>query len=171
MCALKPKSETKPIIGGTTLGIRRLKERINPDPNTQTNGVWPKPCRQETITLNITGGNDLTAAKYEQALVFGTHEHTDTYNALRQSQEGLHGFAKDDAKEALASPGRRRMRGLAAQSLSSALLLAAAGIRKVRVFLKKATPDDNGDLYVLRNGAQGRARHHPPAARQCRHPR
>lgn len=170
MCALKPKSEAKPFIGGPVLGIRKVKDRITPDPNTQTQGVWPKPCRQDTVTLDPAADTSNIAARYEQDLYFGTAEHTDTYNALRQSQEGLHGFAKDDAYEALAAPGKRRIRGLAAQSFATALLLAAAGIRKVRVFLKNAKTDDNGDLYVTRKERTGdhATSHLPPGTHGTR---
>jgi hypothetical protein len=103
-------------------------------------------------------------ARYAQDLIFGTDQHTDTYNVLRQSQEGFHGFAKDDAYEALGTPGKRRVRGLAAQSLFAALLLAAAGVRKIRRFLANATLDENGDRYVKRVTRKGEhaTTHYPP---------
>ncbi|GAA1150797.1 hypothetical protein [Nocardioides aquiterrae] len=182
MCALKPKSEEKPMIGGPVLGVR-LKDRVTPDPATQTAGVWPKPCRQESVTIDMGGFTSTdpdaittedqsrhAAAKYAQDLVFGTTEHTDTYNALRQSQEGLHGFAKDDAYEALGTPGKRRIKGRAAQSVFAAFLLAAAGIRKVRVFLRNAIPDSNGDLYVPRRERKGEhaTSHLPPGTKGTR---
>ena len=140
--------------------------------------MWPKPCRQESVTIYLRPSPPSTAddrpskkqsgadkraqrnkkvppsgvdlAKYLQDLPFGTDQHTHIYNALRQSQEGLHGFAKDEGKEALGSSGKRRTRGYAAQSLFAAVLLAAAGIRKVRAFLSRAVEDTNGDLYVTR---------------------
>lgn len=168
ICALKPKSEDQKFIGGPVLGVR-LKDRIIPDPATQTNGVWPKPCRQESVTLDVhtrIGDGAVAAARYTQDLVFGTDEHTCTYNALRQSQEGLHGFAKDDAYEALGTPGKRRIKGRAAQSVFAAFLLAAAGIRKVRVFLRNAIIDDNGDRYVPRRPRKGEhaTTHLPPGS-------
>jgi hypothetical protein len=93
-----------------------------------------------------------------------------TYNALRQAQEGLHEFVKDEAKEALASPGKRRIRGLAAQSFFSAVLLAAAAVRKVRVFLRNALTDSNGHLYVLRRKRKGEhaTTHLPPGTKGTR---
>jgi hypothetical protein len=171
ICALKPRSEENKFIGGPILGVR-LKDRITPDPGTQTNGVWPKPCRQESVTIDLRpdNPNGVDLAKYLQDLPFGTDQHTDTYNALRQSQEGLHGFAKDEAKEALGSSGKRRTRGYAAQSLFAAVLLAAAGIRKVRTFLSRAVEDANGDLYVLRNKRKGdhAPTHLPPGTKGTR---
>jgi serine/threonine protein kinase HipA of HipAB toxin-antitoxin module len=53
---------------------------------------------------------------------------------LRNTIEGLNGFVKDQAHEALAQPARRRVRGIAAQSLFTALLLIAANIRKIRAW-------------------------------------
>lgn len=89
------------------------------------------------------------------ALRFGTDEHTWRYNVLRQSQEGFHGFAKDDAHEALGAAGKRRVLGRTAQSLLIATLLTAAGIRKVRVFLTNAEPDEDGRLRVPRITRKG----------------
>ncbi len=51
---------------------------------------------------------------------------------MRNTIEGLNGYAKDTAHQALAQPGRRRARGIAAQSTFTALLLIAANIRKIR---------------------------------------
>ena len=48
--------------------------------------------------------------------------------------KGLNGYAKDPAHQALAQPGRRRVRGIAACSLFTALLLMAANIRKIRTW-------------------------------------
>jgi len=53
---------------------------------------------------------------------------------LRNTIEGLNGYAKDPAHQALAAPGRRRVRGIAACSLFTALLLTAASIRKIRAW-------------------------------------
>jgi ferric-dicitrate binding protein FerR (iron transport regulator) len=54
---------------------------------------------------------------------------------LRNTIEGLNSYAKDPAHQALAQPGRRRrVRGIAACSLFTALLLMAANIRKIRTW-------------------------------------
>jgi len=53
---------------------------------------------------------------------------------LRNTIEGLNGYAKDPARQALAQPGRRRVRGIAAHSTFTALLLMAANIRKIRAW-------------------------------------
>ena len=87
----------------------------------------PKICRQTAIT--IAPG---TGARYRQDLPYGSPAWQARYATLRNTIEGLNGYAKDPAHHALAAPGRRRVRGIAACSLFTALLLMAANIRKIR---------------------------------------
>ena len=53
---------------------------------------------------------------------------------MRNTIEGLNGLIKDPAREALAQPARRRVRGITARSVFTALLLMAANIRKIRAW-------------------------------------
>jgi hypothetical protein len=76
--------------------------------------------------------------KFRQALLFGSAEWHATYNLLRNTNEGMNGYLKDPAHEALDQPGRRRVHGVAAQSVLTALLLMAANVRKIRAFLVMA---------------------------------
>jgi hypothetical protein len=110
----------------------------------------PRVCGQESIAVSPLDG-----AKFRQSLPYGSDQHADMFNTLRQSQEGMHGFAKDEAHEALAAPGRRRVRGKAAQSVFAAFLLAAASIRKIRTFLANAIEDPSGVIYVPRKQRKG----------------
>ena len=89
----------------------------------------PRICRQTAITIAPDIG-----ARYRQDLPYGSPAWHKTYATLRNTIEGLNGYAKDPAHQALAQPGRRRVRGIAAQSLFTALLLAAANIRKIRAW-------------------------------------
>ena len=73
---------------------------------------------------------------------------------MRNTIEGLNGYAKDPAHEALAQPGRRRVRGIAAQSVFTALLLMAANIRKIRAW--RAQPPDGKD-HIARRARQRQA--------------
>jgi hypothetical protein len=86
----------------------------------------PKICRQTAITLPPDVG-----ARYRQDLPYASPAWHARYATLRNTIEGLNGFVKDPAHEALAQPARRRVRGIAAQSLFTALLLMAANIRKI----------------------------------------
>ena len=89
----------------------------------------PRLCRQTAITIAPD-----TGARYRQDLPYGSPAWHARYATLRNTIEGLNGYAKDTAHQALAQPGRRRVRGIAAQSLFTALLLVAANIRKIRAW-------------------------------------
>jgi hypothetical protein len=71
-------------------------------------------------------------ARYRQDLPHGSPARHARYATLRNTIQGLNGYAKDPAHQALAAPGRRRVRGTAPCSLFTALLLTAANIRKIR---------------------------------------
>ena len=89
----------------------------------------PRICRQTAITIAPGIG-----ARYRQDLPYGSPAWHKTYATLRNTIEGLNGLIKDPAHEALAQPARRRVRGIAAQSIFTALLLTAANIRKIRAW-------------------------------------
>ena len=89
----------------------------------------PKVCTQSSITVAPDIG-----ARHRQDLAFGSEEWASTYAAYRNTIEGWNGFVKDPAHEALAAPGRRRVRGIAAQSIFVTLLLMAANFRKIAAF-------------------------------------
>jgi hypothetical protein len=106
----------------------------------------PKICKQDSVSVRRE-----VLAKHRQALVYGSPEHKAVYRAARNAQEGLHGFAKDDAQEAVGNPGLRRKRGLAAQSLYAAVGFAVASLRKIVSFIEHARQDAQGRWYVPRN--------------------
>jgi hypothetical protein len=89
----------------------------------------PRICRQTAITIPPD-----TGARYRQDLPYGSPAWHRSYATLRNTIEGLNGLIKDPAHEALAQPARRRVRGIAAQSVFTALLLMAANIRKIRAW-------------------------------------
>ena len=120
-CALKPKSEG---------GDGQAKTRILVTDVLALN--QPKVCTQQSITLPPNAG-----AKYVQELPHESPEWHAMYATLRNSNEGMNGFIKDGAREAVDDPERRRIRGVAAQSVLVALQLLAANMRKVDEFLTK----------------------------------
>ena len=89
----------------------------------------PRLCRQTAITIAPDIG-----ARYRQDLPYGSPAWHAAYATLRNTIEGLNGYAKDPAHQALAQAARRRVRGIAAQSVFTALLLMAANIRKIRAW-------------------------------------
>ena len=89
----------------------------------------PRICTQTAITIAPD-----TGARYRQDLPYASPAWHKTYATLRNTIEGLNGLVKDPAHEALAQPARRRVRGIAAQSIFTALPLMAASIRKIRAW-------------------------------------
>ncbi len=92
----------------------------------------PKICSQQSVTVPPEAG-----AKFAQPLLYGSPEWRAAYATLRSTNVGMNGFLKDGAREALGDPQRRRIRGVAAQSVFVALLLWAANLRKIDGFLKE----------------------------------
>jgi len=100
----------------------------------------PKICTQSAITIAPGIG-----ARYRQDLPYASPAWHARYATLRNTIEGLNGLVKDPAHEALAQPARRRVRGIAAQSIFTALLLTAANIRKIRAW-RALTPSDQARI-------------------------
>ncbi len=116
---------------------------------TSTDDVIPRIC-QGTVSVKRE-----TLVKHRQPQIYGSSDHKNILRAVRNSQEGFHGFAKDDAQEAMGAPGLRRKRGLPAQSLFAAIGFAVAAIRKIVSFLSHMQEDEHGDFYVPRKPRPG----------------
>jgi hypothetical protein len=101
----------------------------------------PPICTQQSVTVPPEAG-----AKFAQPLLYGSDEWQAAYATLRSTNEGMNGFLKDGAREALGDPQRRRIRGVAAQSVFVALLLCAANLRKIDRFLIQAAAEAAGTV-------------------------
>ena len=110
----------------------------------------PKVCTQTAITIPPGAG-----ARYRQDLPYASPAWHAQYATLRNTIEGLNGYAKDPARQALGQPGRRRVRGIAACSLFTALLLMAANIRKIRAWRAQAA--ELGTTGITRRARRRRA--------------
>ncbi len=117
----------------------------------------PKLCRQTAITIAPGIG-----ARYRQDLPYASPAWQARYATLRNTIEGLNGYAKDPAHQALAQPARRRVRGIAAQSLFTALLLIAANIRKIRAW-RTLTTDSKADIARRARRRRTSLRDHLPS--------
>lgn len=149
ICALKPKSQKERPIrqpDGTRVDLRRTIDHRK----VLTNGHAPKVCTNESVTVTIEDG-----AKFRQSMPFASPEQISVYNRLRQGTEGVHGTAKDEAKIALANPGRRRVRGWAAMQVFAAFLLAETATQRILTFMRNAVTDEKGHLYVPRRKRTG----------------
>jgi hypothetical protein len=109
--------------------LRPEAEALGQVPVLSPPAVPPKVCTQSSITVAPDIG-----ARHRQDLAYGSEEWARTYAAYRNTIEGWNGYVKDPAHEALAAPGRRRVRGIAAQSIFVTLLLMAANFRKIAAF-------------------------------------
>ena len=118
-----PPRADLPAAPGLAVTTRRARQGLQPPPEP------PRICTQTAITIAPD-----TGARYRQDLPYGSPAWHKTYATLRNTIEGLNGLIKDPAHEALAQPARRRVRGIAAQSIFTALLLMAANIRKIRAW-------------------------------------
>lgn len=141
-CELKPAS-----IRSTDAGTLRFPvtdaQRLRP----------PTVCTQQTSTFPPDAGGKLV-----QELQYGSPEWAAIYATLRNGVEGFNGQVKDGAGSALGDPTRRRIRGIAPQSLFAALLIAATNLKNIRSFLRSARPDASGTLRRTRK----RRRSTPP---------
>lgn len=127
-CELKPASEIPKTKGKTRIHVTDAL-RANP----------PKICEQQTVNFPPDAG-----AKLWQPLQFGSPEWADTYYRLRNTIEGINGTAKDGSHSALDDPERRRVRGVAAQTIFTALLLFATNLQKIASFVAHAVVDSDG---------------------------
>lgn len=118
-CELKAASVTLGTRGKLRIPVR-AEVRANP----------PQCCSQSSVIIPPEAG-----AKLHQDLLFGSPKQEAIYASLRNSVEGFNGYVKDGAHEALDDHERRRLRGVAAQSVLSAFLVFSANLRKVASFL------------------------------------
>ena len=121
-CELKPTSVRAENRGRARI-VLRSDVRDSPPPS----------CSQQSVTLAPEAG-----AKLRQSLLFGSAEWHRTYASLRNTNEGFNGYVKDPAHEALDNAGRRRLNGVAPQTILTALLLLTANVRQIRTFLEEA---------------------------------
>jgi len=132
-CELKPGSKRSSTRGRITIPVKDA-----------TQGALPKICAQQSITVPPDAG-----AKYRQELLHESPEWHATYGALRSSVEGMNGYLKDGAHQALDDPERRRIRGVAAQSVLVAFQILGANLRKIDMFVAREEAEEAGVVRRL----------------------
>jgi hypothetical protein len=130
-----------PALGPSATAICPLKKTL-----TNASGrvrIQVTPSHPDKICTNKSSVSfpPTAGAKYSQVLRYGSPEWHAMYATARNTIEGFNGYVKDANYEALDQPGRRRVRGYAAQYLFTALLVVSANIRKLQTFLANATTD------------------------------
>lgn len=141
-CELKQSSLTERTAGKTRIFL-----------TTELIDSPPTVCSQATVTFPPDAGGKLV-----QALHYKSPEWADRYAQHRNTIEGFNGQAKDNARSALAQADRRRVRGVAAQTLFAAFLIYATNLRKIRSFLEKAREATDGTLTLRRRPRSRRRR-------------
>ena len=135
-CDLKPASLRKET-------GKRVPIPINVRSDVASNP--PPSCTQESVTLPPEAG-----AKFRQEILFGSDRWHLMYRSIRSADEGMNGFVKDPAHEALDDAGRRRLFGTAAQFLLTAFLLLAANVRKIQSFIASRAINADGPVRHTR---------------------
>jgi hypothetical protein len=74
----------------------------------------------------------VAGAKLAQNTQYGSREWQTLYSADRATIEGGNAYMKDESKEQLEAAGRRRIRGIAAQTLLIGFLVVSANLRKLQ---------------------------------------
>lgn len=131
-CDLKPTAVT-------TRGKKRtsLSHLLRTDP--------PAICRQATVTVPPEAG-----AKFAQELRFQSPLWRDVYSELRSLIEGSNGSVKDGSYEALGDATKRRVLGVAAQSLFVSFQLLALNLRRIDTFVRMKAVDPDGSRRAAR---------------------
>lgn len=135
-CSLKPKSNSRKHAGKKRIEVR---DAANP----------PLICRQATVTVPPAAFD-----RFGQPHRYGTPQWKAAYSLLRNAIEGGNGHLKDGAGPAIKDPSRRRIRGIAAQSVFVALAIFAMNLDRIVSFLKRAVVGDDGTIRTRAKEAQ-----------------
>lgn len=115
---------------------------LKPNPKATAPGrtllpILNKPAAPGKLCNNKTSTSfDITDdGKYGQHYQYGTSEWEAMFGYARSQVESANDYVKDSSTFALAQPGRRRMRGRAAQAFLQVMTIAAANVQRIRDFL------------------------------------
>lgn len=121
-------------------------------------------CEQSNVTFPVEA-----IAKYGQPLDYGSDAWHEVFTAGRQTIESINAYLKDESKEHLGAPGRRRVRGIAAAQVFASRLAAAANIRKIQKFYCEAFITRQGRIGVPVKSPAPRKRYTSRRSRSVQH--
>lgn len=112
-------------------------------------------CTKHSVTIELD-----TALKYRQDEQWMSKSSQRRYKKARNTIEGINGRIKDQGQDSIGDPGRRLIRGFAAQSLLASIIVFAYNLRRIDEFVlrskKKVKPgpprrrDIRGGTYADR---------------------
>lgn len=115
---------------------------LKPNPKATAPGrtllpILNKPAAPGKLCNNKTSTSFdiIDDGKYGQHYQYGTNEWEAMFGYARSQVESANDYVKDSSTFALAQPGRRRMRGRAAQAFLQVMTIAAANLQRIRDFL------------------------------------
>ena len=121
-CELKPASMGRRAAGKVLIPVTAAHANLMPD-----------VCAQQTLSIPPEIG-----AKFAQTFPFRSSEWVAQYGT-RSTVEGVNGSVKSPTHEALEAADRRRIRGVAAQTVFAAFLLFAMNLRRIERYEDVAT--------------------------------
>jgi len=139
-----------PAAGPSATAVCPLKKAVGNTAGRTRIPVTPSDPDRICTNMSSVSFPPSAGAKFAQALHYGSPAWRQMYSTARNTIEGMNGYLKDASREALDQPGRRRVRGYAAQYLFAAVLVVSANIRKIRAFLDQAVVDAAGVVSIAR---------------------
>ncbi|HVT75927.1 MAG TPA: hypothetical protein VHD87_02770 [Acidimicrobiales bacterium] len=88
-------------------------------------------------------------AKHAQAVPYGSRTWELLYGRLRNVIEGTNGVAKDGANAGVGDACRRRLRGLANQTVLVSAMIAGSNMRRIRNWIEEYVPEAASSLVTI----------------------
>ncbi len=144
------------------------KRRCSPASNSQSSEGWSSSStRRSVISPCLEAPSPSTT--HGQSLDYGSDAWHEVFTAGRQTIESINAYLKDESKEHLGAPGRRRVRGIAAAQVFASRLAAAANIRKIQKFYCEAFITRQGRIGVPVKSPAPRKRYTSRRSRSVQH--
>ena len=114
-------------------------------------------CTHEMVTMHL-----IKESRYLQPLQYKSPEWRRMYTFARNLVEGKSAHAKTQGAEAIAEPGRRRLRGLTAQSVLMTFLVVSSNLRQINSFEQNAARPEERRTKRTRRKTIYNKKHYEP---------